>query len=345
LKKRIQPLLIIGTQRSGSNLLRLMLNQLPAIEAPHPPHLLQVFSPLLSAYGDLEAENNFENLVLDVLRYVEENPVPWMHVTYNLDEILQRCTTKSLVELSKVIYELKAEVKKADYWCCKSMANVYFIPEIEKGGLNPFYIYLLRDGRDVAASFKKTIVGEKHIYFIARQWRKEQELAISMTEKYARERTAILRYEEFIMNPQKALSPILQMLGLQWSGNILDYYLSEEAKHTAASGEMWRNVIKPVDSTNMKHYSEKLSAEEILIFEKVAGKMLQQLGYKLENNQSDLVDDFSDEQIALFQLENDKAKKEARLKYPKDAALRVPQEGIINEIKQRMRHQAVIVPK
>ncbi len=33
------PIFMIGTQRSGSNLLRLMLNQLPEIAAPHPPSL------------------------------------------------------------------------------------------------------------------------------------------------------------------------------------------------------------------------------------------------------------------------------------------------------------------
>ena len=31
---------MIGTQRSGSNLLRLMVNQAPDIAAPHPPHIL-----------------------------------------------------------------------------------------------------------------------------------------------------------------------------------------------------------------------------------------------------------------------------------------------------------------
>ena len=37
---------MIGTQRSGSNLFRLMLNQLPEIAAPHPPHILIRLMPL-----------------------------------------------------------------------------------------------------------------------------------------------------------------------------------------------------------------------------------------------------------------------------------------------------------
>ena len=45
---------MIGTQRSGSNLLRLMLNQQPAIASPHPPHILERFMPLLPLYGNLD---------------------------------------------------------------------------------------------------------------------------------------------------------------------------------------------------------------------------------------------------------------------------------------------------
>ena len=51
---------IIGTQRSGSNLLRVMLNQLPEIVAPHPPHILQNFLPIIDKYGDLKIDANFK---------------------------------------------------------------------------------------------------------------------------------------------------------------------------------------------------------------------------------------------------------------------------------------------
>ena len=58
--------LMIGTQRSGSNLLRLMLNQVPGIAAPHPPHILQRLMPLVSNYGNIEQKETFQLLVDDV---------------------------------------------------------------------------------------------------------------------------------------------------------------------------------------------------------------------------------------------------------------------------------------
>ena len=53
MKEKIQGIQMIGTQRSGSNLLRVMLDAVDQITAPHPPHILQRFIPLLDKYGDL----------------------------------------------------------------------------------------------------------------------------------------------------------------------------------------------------------------------------------------------------------------------------------------------------
>ena len=85
---------MIGTQRSGSNLLRLMINQAPDIAAPHPPHILERFAPLLPIYGDLAQERNFVRLVDDVVRMVEVNPVPW-GVTFDRADIRRRCRDNS----------------------------------------------------------------------------------------------------------------------------------------------------------------------------------------------------------------------------------------------------------
>lgn len=328
-----QPLLIVGTQRSGSNLLRLMLNQLPEIDAPHPPHLMQMFSPLLPGYGDLDNRDNVERLVSDVAAYVNANPVAWHGITFSAADILPHLTTHTLADIFRVVYQLKAMQKNARYWCCKSMANIYYIPAIEAEGWQPYYIHLIRDGRDVAASFQKSIVGEKHIYFLAQQWKKDQELSAQLLATTPAHRIQQIRYEEFITNPKQALLPVLAMLGIAWNDEIMNYYLSDEAKRTAASGDMWRNVVKPVDAGNMRHYSEKLSVREIEIFECVAGNMLEQFGYTRDTGAANC--DFGEEEIKQFSEENTALKAAAQQKYEVDARVRIPQQQLIQQIKAR----------
>ena len=90
---------MIGIQRSGSNLLRLMLNELPEIAAPHPPHILQRMMPLVPRYGDLRVDRAFALLVDDVCRLVETNPVPWEGVKLDRKDVAARCRARNLVAI------------------------------------------------------------------------------------------------------------------------------------------------------------------------------------------------------------------------------------------------------
>src|SRR5258708_9227349 len=172
------PNCMIGIQWSGSNLLRLMLNELPDLAAPHPPHILQRMMPLVPRYGHLDRKKAFSQLVDDVCRLVESNPVPWEGVVLNRENVAARCRKPSLVAVFGAVYDVMAEAWGAKSWCCKSLANIYYLPEIEEYFSEAKYIYLYRDGRDVATSFSKAVVGEKHFYHIAKEWNDAQHLSL-----------------------------------------------------------------------------------------------------------------------------------------------------------------------
>ncbi|MCR4286857.1 MAG: sulfotransferase, partial [Deltaproteobacteria bacterium] len=58
-KNTDSPIFIIGTERSGTNLLRLILNAHPNIALPHPPHIMKNFSGLVPLYHYLGVDGNF----------------------------------------------------------------------------------------------------------------------------------------------------------------------------------------------------------------------------------------------------------------------------------------------
>src|SRR5712691_9905395 len=98
------PIFMIGIQRSGSNLLRLMLNQLPEIATPHPPHILHHIMPLVSRYGALNNPVAFSLLVDDVCHLAELNPVSWEGVVLDRKDIIARCRKPSLVAAFGAVY-------------------------------------------------------------------------------------------------------------------------------------------------------------------------------------------------------------------------------------------------
>lgn len=329
----VQPIQMIGTQRSGSNMLRLMLNQMSEISAPHPPHILQRFMPLLSAYGDLTNKKQFERLVDDVCTLVELNPVPWRGVQFNRNEVVSRCNSASLIEVFRVVYELKAEQDGAKFWLCKSMANVKYVGAMEETGMHPKYIYLYRDGRDVACSFQKAIVGEKHVFHIARQWAGNQQACIDLRQKTSSDRFISVSYENLLLDPETEMKRICYFLNIPFRAEVFDFYRSEESKNTAVAGKMWENVSQPILKNNTQKYKTGLSPMEIAIFEKQAGHILEELGYPLEKNGLLNGHPFSDAEIASFDIENQQLKQKAlQSTDPEGMKLREPQEELLKKI-------------
>ncbi|MBL0309872.1 MAG: sulfotransferase [Bacteroidetes bacterium] len=327
-------ILIIGTQRSGSNLLRLMLNHLGHIAAPHPPHILQSFFPVIDTYGDLSNEKTFDSLIEDVCHFVNLNIIYW-GFQMQPAKIRGRCRNNSLVEVYKAVYEEFAEVHEAEYWCCKSMANVHYIPQIEAAGLHPFYIHLYRDGRDVSLSFKKVLVGEKHFYHLAKQWTKEQELALAYCEQYASGRFIRVRYEDLIHNPSLEVGKICKALGIEFNPNAFLYYQSEEAHAMAKISSMFRNLDKPVQKQNDHKYLREATREELQIFESIAAPTLQKLGYSLLFKLGEEYV-FTDENIKRFDEENSLIKKEIALtESAEEVRKRSLQSTFLKEVVQR----------
>jgi len=332
--KTIKSIQIIGTQRSGSNLLRVILNQLSEVDAPHPPHILERFFPLLPKYGDLNIEANFDNLIEDVCKLVELNPVPWEGFQLNRSEIKSYCKSNSLIEIFKVIYELKAQFSEATYWCCKSMVNIHFADKIEKSGINPLYIYLYRDGRDVALSFSKAIVGEKHMFHIAKQWKEEQDLCIQLKEKLGNERVFLISYEELLDDSEGVLMRLCNFLKVPYNNSMLSYYKSNESAVTADSGKMWENLSQPIIKNNFNKFLKELSEEQIKIFENVAGSTLLKLNYKRFFTENDF--SYSEDQIEKFNHENKFLKQIATLNLSeKDLDKRKGQANLVKEIIER----------
>jgi len=331
------PIFMIGTQRSGSNLLRLMLNQLPDIAAPHPPHILQRMKPLEKGYGDLSKDANFKLLVDDVCKLVELNPVPWEGVKLDRKDIAARCRNHSVVAAFGAVYDAMADQGKAKSWCCKSLQNINYLSDLEAYyGDEARYIYLYRDGRDVAVSFRKAVVGEKHPYHIGKEWSATQRIALTQRKQIDAKRFFNLSYETLTGSPEKAMRGLCEFLGVTYTPEMLNFHESSEAKSAAKSSELWSNVVKPVMADNSNKFLKEMSEEDVRTFELVAGDVLDALGYKRFQTKVGETKTFTADEIKKFDEENQRLKQEVLSKVdPEDMKRRDQQAALIKEIKDR----------
>lgn len=328
--------LMVGEQRSGSNLLRVMINQTGALAAPHPPHILQRMTPLLPLYGDLTDDDAFDLLVGDVCRLVESNPVPWEGIEhFDQGEVAERCRERSLVAVFSAVMDLYAECNGYRGWLNKSMQDIRWAAEIDAYHDDAKYIYLHRDGRDVTLSFTKAVVGEKHVYHIARQWAELQRLCLDERERLG-DRMACVRYESLISDPETTLKDLCRFLGVPFTPAMLDFHRSSEASRTADSSSLWGNLNQSLISDNANKFLRGLTEEQVRIIENVAGDVLDRLGYPRLFVMPGEEYSYSAEEIAEFDRLNREMKARVQQETdPADAERRRRQEAVLEGIRAR----------
>ena len=322
----------IGTQRSGSNLFRLMLNEFDGVYAPHPPHLLKTFYPILSKYQNLNDDVNLQKLIEDMLKWIHNNPVRWNNVP-SYSELFESLNKRSLFEIFRLLYTTNAiKENKNKFWCCKSLFNLKFYNLKEFKSLNPIYIYIYRDGRDVASSFKNASIGDKQIYFLAKQWQSDQMICKKIKDNTSDYNFFSVKYEDLLIYPRKILKRFCEKYDITYNDDFLNYYKSEESKLTSSSGSLWKNLSKPIISNNKGKYKTELSSNEIKIFESLNYESLKLLGYKVDNELSNLIKNFTSEKIEEFVMINKEIKENLSKKRDnKELELRRRQELILNK--------------
>lgn len=327
---------MIGTQRSGSNLFRLMLNQLPEIAAPHPPHILIRLMPLMSGYGDLSNPETFAQLVDDACRLVESNPVEWEGVTLDRAAIAARCDRHDLFAVMAAIYDTLRDTWGKQAWCCKSLANVKYADQLADRFADAKFIYLYRDGRDVALSFMKApSEGEKHYYNIALDWNAAQQKALRLRDK-APDRVLAVSYEDLTGDEAGTMRRVCEFLGVEYSDAAMNFHETDEAKRAAGASNLWENVTKPVMKDNTRKFLKQMSEEDVRIFESVAGQSLDELGYDRVYVKKGEELQFTPEQIAAFNEENARRKKAAWETMPEDdRERREEQKAVLDAIAAR----------
>lgn len=331
------PYQMIGTRRSGTNLLRVMIDQLPGFSAPQSTHELEYFTPLVPYYPDLNIDVNFMQFIDDMCRCVELNPAKWDGVTLDRYEIFNLCTERNIVSIFEAINITAAmQVKGAKDWMSKCPNYISYADSFEKHwGEDIKYIYMYRDGRDIALSFTKAVAGDKHHYFIAKEWARTQRAARSLKESISSNRFFSVSYEDLLMNPEIVCRETAEFLGQPYTSDMLKYYENKSAKIAAESSSLWENIAKPINTSNTNKWLEQSTRHDIHIFESVAGDELEMLGYE---RLTDYNLAFTAEEIDEFsRINNSRKEVIMRTANPDDMKRRNAQKAHADQVRERLR--------
>jgi LPS sulfotransferase NodH len=266
------PVLILGVRRSGTTLLRVMLDGHSQLAIPDESYFLPQIAERHREPIDPDALAD-DLARLPTLREWEVDP----------REVRGRLRAGMTVgEAVAQVYLVYAERRGKTRWGDKTPMYMQHLPMLERLFPDARYVHLIRDGRDAALSFlampegvvTRTWAHPTSAAGFACQWRSEVEAARALGRR-ADGRYLEVRYERLAAEPETTLRSICAHVDLPFEAGMLDY-----AGRVDVSAKPHQQRLRQPPTTGVRDWRMQMSAGDVERFEQVAGDLLAELGYE-----------------------------------------------------------------
>jgi sulfotransferase family protein len=280
---------VVGVNRSGTTLLRMMLDAHPELTIPPETH----FVPELIAAA--ESKDPAPETLLATITGQRE----WGDFGLDEDELLERFRAIEPLNAGdalRAFYSAYAERAGKPRWGEKTPIYVKSMRKIERALPEARFVHVIRDGRDVALSIRDRAVKEHPIDRIAERWVRRITRAREQARHLAHYEE--IRYENLILDTRPTLERVCELFELPWDDALLDYHersadrleemkreLPDDGKRTTLSVERRmathaRTTEKP-DPRRASRWRESMDRSDRAQFESIAGPLLVELGYQV----------------------------------------------------------------
>lgn len=275
------PVFIVGFQRSGTTLLRMMLNAHPEIAIPHDSAELwfNYRDKAASEYDGLSDARQVARMVDDLL--AEPRIKAWQ-TELPREQLLAEPMPKSFPDVMRRFHEVFARLHGKKMWGDKNTGTLVALDVLNREFPDCKIIHLVRDGRDCALSHmsKEYIYGYENVLRSAVEWREQTSLCHKMGAMLPPERFLESRYEDLILTPETELQKICTFLGVAYAPQMLKYYEQVNENVPEEKRGLWPLLNKPPVVSNVFKWKTKMTPEDRAVFERNAGELLRALGYE-----------------------------------------------------------------
>ncbi len=277
---------IVGVGRSGTTLLRLMLDSHSRLSIPAETGFIP---ELLDQKTDLSKQ--------EFIDIISGSP-NWPDIALSkgkVEEALKKIKPFTIPEGIRAVYKVYALQHGKAFFGDKTPGYCLYIDQIQKILPEARFIHIIRDGRDVALSVRPLWFSpSKEIAGIAADWsdRIQKTRALSKQCNHYLE----VMYESLVADPENEIRKILNFIDLPYEKQVLDYYkntgerLNEVKDRYKEDGSLLiskidrlynhRNTFSPPLVEKLYRWKKEMSKEEQLDFERIAHRTLKETGYK-----------------------------------------------------------------
>jgi hypothetical protein len=274
------PLIVLGVRRSGTTLLRVMLDRNRSLAVPDESYFVPQLARRHRGSVDPAA-------FVDDLRRLP-TLVEW---GLSADAVARRLrpgmTTGAAIA---AVFEAYAAERGKARWGDKTPLYMQYLPLLEWLFPRALYVHLIRDGRDAATSFLEVPEGimtagwghPRDAAGFAAQWATEVRAARALGARVGAARYHELRYEALVAAPGEELGRVCAFACLAYDDGMLGYVGRTES----ARKDHQKRLDEP-PRVGVRDWRTEMPPAEVAAFEATAGDLLHDLGYDVSTPGSD----------------------------------------------------------
>jgi LPS sulfotransferase NodH len=271
-----KPIFIVSAPRSGSTLMRLILDSHPRIGIPSPAWLYEMVRPYLYSYGDLSIRENLLALAEDIL--AAPSIKDWTS-KLGAEEMVKAAKEASFAGLYDVLHRKYADDTGKARWGEKTPRNCFWMEEILDDYPDAQFVHIIRDGRDMAIDIADSRLWPYSLYSGMHMWEMFVSAARETGGKLGKDVYYEFQYEKLCADPEGELAKVCDFLGEDFSPQMLSHHQSTSAKSWGGGDPLHAKVLKPITTDYCEMYKTRLSDGDREALEAVAGDLLKDLGY------------------------------------------------------------------
>ena len=269
------PIFIVGHPRSGTTLLRELLQSHPRLSFPPESHFIPKF---YRQFGDPQTEKEAILLAKRMLN------LAWVQ-RWQLSispETLAPC--RSFREIVNMLFQDWASIHSKPRWGDKTPQYVTELPTLQTIFPDGKFIHIYRDGRDVALSWLRHPLGSENIYAAIESWKRSVEIGRHDGAHLPNESYLEIQYESLLDDPPKHLKQICEFINEEYSDDLLKPTRLDASLPLAAPRKKYvkESLKSPerIASNNSDKWMKEMSVVEQQRSEYLAGELLNQLNYR-----------------------------------------------------------------
>lgn len=271
------PIVLLCSERSGSNLIAKMLDVHPELCAPGACHLFRVMSECACTYP--EDSDELRKAIWSLFDAKLSNWLIDRMPSGDRERLL--ASIRRPAEMVAAVYAAEAQAVGKPHILIKENSVFRFSNLIHVVAERPRYLFMTRDPRDMALSWAKAPAIRGGVMRATTRWIEDQAGYLRLlTELPGNAAVSFLRYEELLRNPAHTLRRVCGELGLSCSHDLTRFHeRSRSAAADARNSTLWENLAKPLMTGNANKFEAELDADEIAYIEWKARGLMELFGY------------------------------------------------------------------